>query len=230
MRYKAYLFDVQGTLLDFFTPVRAAVQQYLADVNADVQRASEITRLWRADYFDRVAQLSQTVDQWNRVQDQYVAGFIDVCVKNGIAAPSADAAEMVATSWQNLVAWNDTHAGLMQIRSRAIIASLSNTDMQTMVHLFKKLGIDWDAVMSAEIFGSFKPDPTVYLKAVRYLGVEVDEAAMVASHPYDLRAAGALGLGTIFVSRPMEYGAAELAYDDTEDEFDQRVSNIADIE
>lgn len=34
MRYKAYLFDVQGTLLDFFEPVSRAVAEYSPDVDA----------------------------------------------------------------------------------------------------------------------------------------------------------------------------------------------------
>lgn len=230
MKYKAYLFDVQGTLLDFFDPVRNAVAHYLKGVNEDVDRASELTRLWRSDYFQRVTQLHQSVDCWNRVQEQYISGFVDVCARNGIPAPSAKTAELVASSWENLIPWGDTRGGLARIRSDAITSTLSNTDMRTMVRLFKRLQIDWDAIMTAEMFGSFKPDPAVYVKAVRYLGVEPREAAMVASHPYDLRAASALGLGTVFVYRPMEYGAIELAHEDTAGEFDQRVRSILDIE
>ncbi|SID78951.1 haloacid dehalogenase, type II [Mycobacteroides abscessus subsp. abscessus] len=69
----------------------------------------------------------------------------------------------------------------------------------------------------------------MYRGALRYLGVEPREAAMVAAHPYDLRAARQLGMGTIFVSRPHEYGDPALAHTDPDEEFDQRVTAIGEL-
>ncbi|NGX08301.1 haloacid dehalogenase type II [Mycobacteroides franklinii] len=224
MRYKAYLFDVQGTLLDFFEPVSHAVAEYAPDVDA-----AAFTRAWRTDYFERVSSLTQSVDDWTRVQDLYAAGFADVCGTFGLPRPQHATANAVASSWQRLVPWPDVPAGLSALRSRATIATLSNTDMATMVNLFKRLGISWDAVLTAEVFGHFKPHPVVYRHALRYLGVEPGEAAMVAAHPYDLRAARDIGMGTVFVSRPDEHGDPALAHTDLDAEFDQRVTDIGEI-
>jgi 2-haloacid dehalogenase len=224
LRYKAYLFDVQGTLLDFFEPVSRAVAEYAPDIDA-----AAFTRAWRADYFARVANLAQSADGWTRVQDLYAHGFGDICEAFGLPRPEAATAEVVASSWQHLIPWPDVSAGLSGLRSRAIVATLSNTDMATMVNLFKHLGISWDVVLTAEVFGSFKPDPVVYRRALRYLGIDPADAAMVAAHPYDLRAAGEIGMGTIFVSRPYEYGDPALAHGDPDEEFDQRVTEIGDI-
>ncbi|SKF64740.1 haloacid dehalogenase type II [Mycobacteroides abscessus] len=224
MRYKAYLFDVQGTLLDFFEPVSRAVAEHSPDVDA-----AAFTRAWRADYFARVSNLTQSAGHWTRVQDLYAAGFADVCQTFGLPCPDTATAEDVASSWQRLVPWPDVPAGLAALRLRAVVATLSNTDMATMVNLFKRLDISWDAIFTAEIFGRFKPDPSVYRGALRYLGVEPREAAMVAAHPYDLRAARQLGMGTIFVSRPHEYGDPALAHTDPDEEFDQRVTAIGEL-
>jgi FMN phosphatase YigB (HAD superfamily) len=68
---------------------------------------------------------------------------------------------------------------------------------------------DWagvDAVLSAQLAASYKPDPQVYLTALRLLDCPPQEAGMVAAHPSDLRAAAALGLRPIFVRRPLEWG------------------------
>ncbi|TDZ77594.1 haloacid dehalogenase type II [Mycobacteroides salmoniphilum] len=224
MRYKAYLFDVQGTLLDFFEPVSRAVAEHAPSIDT-----AGFTRAWRADYFDRVANLAQSVDEWTRVQDLYVHGFADVCETFGLPRPNAATAELVASSWQRLIPWPDVPAGLSGLRARAVVATLSNTDMATMVNLFKRLGISWDAVLTAEVFGSFKPDPVVYRRALGYLGIKPGDAAMVAAHPYDLRAAREIGMGTVFVSRPHEYGDPALAHGDPDEEFDQRVTDIGDI-
>jgi 2-haloacid dehalogenase len=59
-------------------------------------------------------------------------------------------------------------------------------------------------VLSAEMFGSYKPSPKVYLGAVEKLGLQPRECAMVAAHLGDLRAAKDLGLQAIYVERPGE--------------------------
>ena len=66
MRHAAYLFDVQGTLLDFFVPVRDAISKYLGSLGEESRDAGELTRQWRANYFRRVAALRQSADSWTR--------------------------------------------------------------------------------------------------------------------------------------------------------------------
>lgn len=230
MRFRAYLFDVQGTLLDFFTPVSTAVGHYLnAHEITDVD-AAEFTRSWRENYFQRVRRIPQSIDTWRPVQAEYQAGFLDVCSHYGLPAPDHAAAEVVAGSWQLLEPWPDVRAGMARIREKAMTAALSNTDMSTAIALFKRAGIGMDAIFTAEMFGAFKPDPSVYLGALDYLGVRPQEAAMVASHPYDLEAADSLGLGTIFVSRPLEYGDPALAHEMTAGSVTQYVRAIGDID
>lgn len=226
MRYRAYLFDVQGTLVDFFGPVRRAVVDYLGpDSPID---AADFTRAWRANYFERTKRLSQS-HGWRRVQDEYASGFADVCAKFGLAAPTSEKAQEVATSWQRLEPWPDVVDGLSGIRAGALTATLSNTDMSTMIGLFKSLEIGWDAIFTAELFGAFKPDPAVYLGATRLLGVAAAETALVACHPYDVEAALALGMGAIFIHRPDEYGDPALAHDIDASAVDQYVTDLREI-
>jgi len=230
MRHAAYLFDVQGTLLDFFVPVRDAISKYLGSLGEESRDAGELTRQWRANYFRRVAALRQSADSWTRVHDEYAAGFLDICEQHVLAPPNAIQLDALAASWTRLVPWPDTAPGLARIRRHAITGTLSNADMQTMVRLFKRLDITWDVVLTAEVFGAFKPDPIVYQRAVRYLGLKPHDVAMVACHPYDLRAAADVGLGTVFVKRPDEYGDVSLAHQAADHEFGQQVSSVFDIQ
>ena len=89
MRHAAYLFDVQGTLLDFFVPVRDAISKYLGSLGEESRDAGELTRQWRANYFRRVAALRQSADSWTRVHDEYAAGFLDICEQHVLAPPNA---------------------------------------------------------------------------------------------------------------------------------------------
>jgi len=230
VRFRAYLFDVQGTLLDFFEPVSTAVGRYFQANDITNVDAAEFTRAWRENYFHRVRHVRQNVANWRPVQDEYEAGFSDVCALYGLRAPDRAAAKTVAGSWQRLEPWPEVRTGMARLREHAITATLSNTDMSTAISLFKGLCIDMDAIFTAELVGAFKPDPAVYQQALRYLGLAPHEAAMVACHPYDLEAAGSLGLGTIFVSRPLEYGDPALAHEMAIESVSQRVRSIGEID
>ena len=66
----------------------------------------------------------------------------------------------------------------------------------------------------------YKPDKEVYLTAASLLDLEPEQVMMVAAHRDDLDAAGALGLKTAYISRPLEFGpdgktdeTQDMAYD-----------------
>ena len=79
------------------------------------------------------------------------------------------------------------------------LGDLSNGNVALLVDMAKRAGLPWDAVLSAELFGRYKPDPEVYRGAARLLGCEVGEVAMVAAHPSDLAAAQRAGLMTAYI-------------------------------
>src|SRR3989442_4786269 len=70
----------------------------------------------------------------------------------------------------------------------------------------KNAGLPWDCVLSAELFGHYKPDPEVYQGAARLLGLAPGELMIVAAHPRDLEAGQRVGLKTGYVPRPVAYG------------------------
>jgi 2-haloacid dehalogenase len=75
-----------------------------------------------------------------------------------------------------------------------------------LVDLLRFAGLRMDAVLSAELAGSYKPDPVVYRRGVELLGLRPEDVGMVAAHPDDLEAATAVGLRPLFVERPREWG------------------------
>jgi 2-haloacid dehalogenase len=118
---------------------------------------------------------------------------------------------------------------LTRLKGAFTLATLSNADVSAVVHISKRAGLPWDAVFAAEMAGVFKPDPKIYRMAATYLGLEPAEIMMVASHKYDIRAAGALGFQTAFVARPLEFGAGvdvDVAYSD---EFAVNAADFLDL-
>ena len=66
-------------------------------------------------------------------------------------------------------------------------------------------------ILSAEMFGSYKPNPSVYLGAAAKLGLQPGECGMVAAHLEDLEGARECGFGTtVYVERRGEERAGHL--------------------
>jgi len=72
----------------------------------------------------------------------------------------------------------------------------------------RRAGLPWDAILGAEVSGTYKPDPRAYLHTAEVLGIAPHELCLVAAHHGDLAGARAAGLLTAYVDRPDEYGGA----------------------
>jgi 2-haloacid dehalogenase len=130
--------------------------------------------------------------------------------------------------WHRLTPWPDAVAGLDLLRSRYVVATLSNGNVSLLVDMARHAGLRWDCVLSAELAERYKPHPAAYLTAARLLGLEPSAVMMVASHRHDLDAARRVGFRTAFVSRPAEYGPkpADTAVDG---EYDVVATDFVDL-
>jgi 2-haloacid dehalogenase len=95
---------------------------------------------------------------------------------------------------------------LTRLKTKFMISPLSNGNVGLLANMAKRAGLPWDLVLSAEVFGHYKPDREAYVGAARILGLQPSEVMMVAAHNDDLAAAQSFGLKTAFIPRPAEYG------------------------
>ena len=105
-------------------------------------------------------------------------------------------------AWHRLDAWPDSAPGLARLRTKFLVAPVSNGNISLMVDLARRNGFPWDAILGAEIAGDFKPKPRVYLAACEAFDLAPAECMMVAAHSSDLSAAAACGLRTGHIARP----------------------------
>jgi 2-haloacid dehalogenase len=82
--------------------------------------------------------------------------------------------------------------------------TLSNGNLSLLGDLRTFSKIPFTHIFSAELFGTYKPAPRVYLGAAEKLNLPANECVMVAAHLNDLKAAKQQGLQTIYVERPGE--------------------------
>jgi 2-haloacid dehalogenase len=137
--------------------------------------------------------------------------------------------EELTLAWQRLKPWPDVLPALSRLKTHFTLATLSNADVSAVVNISKRAGLPWDAVFAAEMAGVFKPDPAIYRMAAAYHGLQPAEIMMVASHKYDIRAAGDLGFRTAFVARPLEFGVDGEADVDYSNEFDINAADFLDL-
>jgi 2-haloacid dehalogenase len=225
---KALLFDVQGTATDFHSTVCGEAQRISAGRHPGVDWA-QVVRCWRAGYFGSLETAQSRHTGWISVHSVYRDALETVLDECGIAGFSDAEREELTLSWQRLTPWPDVVPGLTRLKSVFTLATLSNADVSAVINISKRAGLPWDAIFAAEMAGVFKPDPAIYRMAATYLGLDPAEIMMVASHKYDIRAAGGLGFHTAFIARPLEFGVdgeADVAYSD---EFDINASDFLDL-
>jgi len=225
---KALLFDVQGTATDFLSTVCGEAQRISAGRCPGVDWP-DVVRRWRAGYFAGLDAAQSRQRGWVSVHSVYRDALDPVLDECGIVELSDAEREELTLAWQRLKPWPDVLPALSRLKTHFTLATLSNADVSAVVNISKRAGLPWDAVFAAEMAGVFKPDPAIYRMAAAYLGLQPAEIMMVASHKYDIRAAGDLGFRTAFVARPLELGVdgeADVAYSD---EFDINAAGFGDL-
>ncbi|KAJ7775333.1 haloacid dehalogenase [Mycena metata] len=91
------------------------------------------------------------------------------------------------------------HPRSIRLKKEFVITTLSNANVKLVVDMAKHADLPWDTVFCSELFGSFKPDPKVYLTGIRHLSLERHNCVMVAAHIYDLQAAAKVGMRTVYI-------------------------------
>ena len=102
------------------------------------------------------------------------------------ALSDADRDQLVR-AWHRLRPWPDSVPALTKLREQHILVPLSNGGMGLLTRLARAAALPFDCILSAELAGTYKPDPRVYRLVSRYLDVPPDRVLMVACHPDDLK-------------------------------------------
>ena len=166
-------FDIFGTVLDLtgslVPPIRAFLEGRDTDVDADALWAA-----WRA---------RQRVEQY---QDALLmvghSGYLESCRRAfvyclrdaGVPYTDAEVAEFMRC-YQDLAPFDDAVRGLHRLRDsgRYRLVALSNGEPDFLEHLASnRIEFDFDAIISVQEGGAFKPHPGVYRAAARILESE----------------------------------------------------------
>jgi 2-haloacid dehalogenase len=203
---KALVFDVFGTVVDWRTSLIADFTAWdrARGIKADW---TALVDAWRGVYMASMDEVRKHPERGYVILDTLHRRSLEKLVARfGIAGLSEADLHYLTMGWHRLNPWPDSVSGLTRLKTKFIIAPLSNGNVALLTNMAKHAGLPWDLVLSAELFEHYKPDRETYLGAARLLGLEPAQVMMVAAHNNDLEAAQRLGLKTAFVARPTEYG------------------------
>ena len=202
---KAILFDTFGTVVDWRSSL---INEFTAWGDRRGLKIDWVAfaDAWRGAYHPAMDRVRKRELPWTILDVLHRQSLDRLVVEYGITGLSEAELDHMNKVWHRLHPWADSVAGLTRLRTRHIIAPLSNGNVALLVNLAKFGGLPWDMVFGSEISRHYKPDPEVYLNACTMLGLQPGQVMMAAAHNYDLAAARALGLRTGFFARPTEYG------------------------
>jgi 2-haloacid dehalogenase len=190
---RACVFDAYGTLFDVGSAVRRCAP-------ALGIAPGPLATLWR----DK--QLQYT---WLRAAQARHADFAAV-TRDALAftlqALEIDAAhaDALLAAYMDLDAFDDVAAALARLGAAGLpLAILSNGTPAMLDRLVEHAGLAgvFDAVISVEEAGAFKPHRTVYQCAVDRLGLPGERIGFVSSNGWDAHAASASGMTVIWCNR-----------------------------
>jgi 2-haloacid dehalogenase len=219
LKPKALLFDVFGTVVDWRSGLIRDLQTHFTRYPSRLDPAI-VADAWRAEYQPSMTPIRDGTRPFTK---------LDVLHRENLQKISADLqfdlgtdadTEWLVQAWHRLPAWPDSVRGIDVLKEAAICASQSNGHIALAVNLARYNGFSWDAILGAEVVGTYKPAPESYTLACDALGLSPSDCMMVAAHNSDLAAARRCGLQTAFIQRPTEHGpnqSTDLIAEDTWD-------------
>jgi 2-haloacid dehalogenase len=191
---RACVFDAYGTLFDPASATRGC-----ADALGD--RAAPMTGLWREK------QLQYT---WLLAAQGRHADFLEVTgwaldfALETLGIGNADLRERLLQLYMTLDVFPEAPTALRRLKAAGLrLAILSNGTpaMLAAAVAGARLGGLFDAVLSVEEVGVYKPHPDVYQLAVDRLGLPASAIAFQSSNAWDAHAASAFGMQVVWCNR-----------------------------
>ncbi|KAI4271795.1 MAG: hypothetical protein L6R38_006773 [Xanthoria sp. 2 TBL-2021] len=199
--HKALSFDVYGTLIDWESGIVTALSQGYQDLNpskADILHAfHNLEKKYQSLYPD--LPYSQLLSKLHPA----------LASQLNLSPPSESTSQQFGDSVGLWPAFPDTLAALKRLHKHFKLAVLSNTDRASFAatNNTQLPGVEFDAVLTAQDIGSYKPDRRNFEYLLEYVnrtwGISKDEVLQTAqSQFHDHYPAKEIGIHSAWIVRP----------------------------
>jgi 2-haloacid dehalogenase len=204
-KVKALLFDMFGTILDWRTSIARETRLILEPRGHRIDWPA-FADAWRDEYQPAMERVRTGERPFARLDDLHRENLEKILPRFGVAGLDAATVDDLNRSWHRLDAWPDVPEGMRRLKTKYLLAPLSNGNVSLMVDIARRNGIAFDAILGAEFARAYKPQPEAYRRSCAAFDLPPEHCMMCAAHPGDLYAAAATGMRTAFIHRPDEFG------------------------
>jgi len=191
-------FDCYGTLIDWETGILNVLRPWANEHQLDIADEGLLAAFAVAE------PLVQTADPTLPYPDILRQSMRELGKALGVVT-TPDEEEALGTSVPNWPAFADSAAALKHLKQHFRLVILSNIDRASFAASNQELGIEFDAVITAEDTGTYKPDHGHFRAAFDWLATQsIDRAQLVhvaQSLYHDHVPAQALGIPSIWIDR-----------------------------
>ena len=205
MSVKPLFFVVFGTLVAWRAGIAREAERILKPRGHALEWFA-FADAWRDEYQPGMEEVRAGRIPFSKLDVLHRRNLDRILPRFGILNLEEHIARDLNLGWHRLDGWPDAAPGLARLRTRHLLAPVSNGNISLMVDLARRNNFPWDAILGAETAGDYKPKPRVYLAACAALDLPPGECMMVAAHTNDLVAAAQCGLRTAHIARPNERG------------------------
>nr|WP_296772701.1 haloacid dehalogenase type II [Rhodococcus sp. (in: high G+C Gram-positive bacteria)] len=224
MSPRAILFDVFGTVVDWRSSIAAECSPLLPPA----VDAYAFADSWRNLYQPAMQQVRSGAREFTRLDVLHLESLRTVLAEFEVVLSESAIADL-NLAWHRLDPWPDSVEGIARLKTKFIVAPLSNGNISLLLDMAKNAGIPWDAILGAEPVRAYKPTPEAYLRTADILGLLPQECMLAAAHNSDLAAARECGFQTAFVARPREHGDGQTIDLTSESDWTHTASTITEL-
>jgi 2-haloacid dehalogenase len=198
-RFKLLSFDCYGTMIDWETGIFSALRPILA---AHGKKIPDSTLLELYSELELSAEASAEKGEFLRYRDVLQSVVRGFGKRLGFSPTDAEVRSLPESlaNWQPFA---DTVEALRKLKARYQLAVISNVDDDLFAFTAPKLGVAFDAVITAQQASCYKPCIKMFELAEERTGVSREHWLHVGQSIYhDVIPAQSLGIAAVWVNRP----------------------------
>ena len=188
-------FDCYGTLIDWESGIWDGLQQLLQTNNSKLMRKTCL------EAFAEIESVVQ-VQQPNKLYPEILQLTHELFAKRFDLSTSPELDRRFGNFVPFWPAFPDSADMLRRLKVHFRLVILSNVDRTSFARSNERLGVEFDAIFTAEDVGSYKPDPENFAYMIRNLDCEKTEILHVAQSLFhDIKPATDAGLSSVWIDR-----------------------------
>ena len=192
-------FDLYGTVVDMQGGLTEAVTPFLQS-RGWTGRPHQFVTWWRRTHFEN-SMIDALCDRGHTLYREIGHRSVGHVLERAGITHSRKDVEWLVSRIEQLRPFPDVVEALKRLKKRYGLAILSNGDRDMLANAAPYVGFEFDATISVEEAGYFKPHFATYAKAAELLERDPQSIMHVANHPFDCIGAKAAGMQTAYIDR-----------------------------